>query len=683
MVVPCVIFLFTAVTFFPNLYNGFVNWDDLDTLITNTRYRGLGVTQLQWMFTTFHLGHYQPLTWLTWSLDYEIWGQDPLGFHLTNVLIHSVNAVLFYLITRRLLKIGSKDSANEPQINLCLAAAFASLVFALHPLRVESVAWITERRDVVSASFLFGSVICYLRATSSQERGYRTRAWMAGALLLYLLSLLSKAMGMTLALVLLILDVYPLRRLSGNPKNWLTPSARKVFFEKAPFLTLGLIFAGVALFAQEHAEALTRLNAYPMPRRLAQAVYGLAFYVWKTLAPLELSPFYQLYPKPNVFNPFDFPFVVSAIVVVAISAACFALRNHWPALLATWLCYGVIVSPVLGFVQSGPQFVADRYSYLSCASWAVLAGAGLRMALRRSWRLREPREKIFVVGGIGGLLLLILAVLTWNQSHVWRTSESLWRYALAVNPRSTRVLVYLGNVLKGQNALPEAADLYEEALRMDPDYADAEYNLAQTLAQLNRLDAAIDRLRRYMDKQPPSALTHIDMGSLLTRQGKTREAITEYQTALTIDPRSAEAHFALGNALAALNELAEAKTHFRRAVELSPQTGSFYLSLGNLLVKQDRLSEAIEVFREAIKVQPGLLPARNNLGRLLAAQGDLPAAIETFRDALRIDPTFAPAHESLALALDQIGNKDEAVEHYREAVRLMQMGSAAASSQNP
>jgi tetratricopeptide (TPR) repeat protein len=677
IVIPAGIFLLTAIAFLPTLNNDFVNWDDFDTLVTNSRYQGLGLAQLRWMFTTFFLGHYQPLTWVTWSLDFLLWGKDPFGFHLTNLLTHGVNAVLFYFVCRRLLLLAFGKFADQQQVNMALATAFAALLFAVHPLRVESVAWVTERRDVLSASMLFCTLLCYLRATRAQGQQAARRAWLSPALGFYLISLLSKATGITLAVVLIILDWYPLRRLSADPRDWLNLSARKVFIEKIPFLLLGIIFAVIAIFAQEQAGAMSLLENYPIPRRLAQALYGASFYVWKTLLPVGLSPFYQLYPKPNVFSPFDFRFIISAIVVLSITAGAFALRKRWPALLAAWACYIVVVSPVLGLAQSGPQFVADRYSYLSCVSWALLAGAGLFIALRRSSSLPDAQEKVLVTSGLAGLLLLVLGVLTWNQTYVWRNSESLWRRAVAVNPRSTRAQVYLGTILKSQNKFQEATDHYEQALRIDPDYTDAHYNLALALAGLNRLDSAIDHLRQYMEKTPNSTISHVEMGNFLGRQGKVDEQIREYQEALKIDRRSADAHFGLGNALAIRGDLEEAKKHLRRAVELSPQTGDFYLSLGNLLVKQDRLSEAIETFREAVKNSPELSPARNNLGRLLAAQGDLPAAIEVFREALRIDPTFAPLHESLAQALEQIGKKDEAMEHYREAVRLMQMGAPA------
>jgi tetratricopeptide (TPR) repeat protein len=530
---------------------------------------------------------------------------------------------------------------------------------------------------VLSAHFLFWTLICYLRASTAEEFDRHQRNWMAGALGFYLLSLLSKAVGMTLPVVLLILDLYPLRRLSGNWRDWVSAKSRAIYWEKLPFFILATVFATVALYAQDYAEAMATWEHYPLSRRVAQAFYGSAFYIWKTLVPVGLSPFYQLYPRLNLFNPFDRPFVISGIAVAAITVGLLLLRKRCPAALASWACYIVIVSPVLGFAQSGPQLVADRYSYLSCLSWALLAGAGMLFALRGSASAADSHERICVTSGFAGLLLLVLGVLTWNQTYVWRNPETLWRQATAVSPRSSRAHVYLADYLKAQRRLEEAVKHYQTALGIEPDYVDIHYKISQALAGLGRFDQAIDHLRKYIQKAPPSAISHVDLGTFLGRQGKKDEEISEYQDALKIDPRSADAHFALGNALAMRGELEEARKHLRRAVELSPQTGEFYLSLGNVLVKQDLLAEATDNFRKAIEIKPDFLPARNNLGRLLAAQGDLPAAIETFREAVRIDPTFAPAHESLAQALAQIGKRDEAMEHYREAVRLMQLGAPA------
>ena len=670
--VPAIVGFFAALAFIPSLQNDFVNWDDYHTLLTNPHYQGFGWTQLRWMFTTFLLGHYQPLSWMTWSLDYLIWGMNPFGYHLTNLLIHSANAVLFYFVSRRLLKIALPGSEPEAYPYLAVAAAVAALLYAVHPLRVESVVWITERRDVLSAHFLFWSLICYFRAATSQETSSGKGRWLTGALLFYLLSLLSKAWGITLPALLLVLDVYPLKRLDGNPAKWFGSGSRKVVLEKLPFVILAVIFAAVAVFAQETAGAMTSLTGYPLPRRIAQAFYGTAFYLWKTVWPAGLSPLYHVH---YLFDPFTFPFVLSAVAVLAITAALFLSRKHWPAGLAAWTCYIVLLSPVLGLVQSGRQFVADRYSYLSCLSWALLAGAALLCALRNRSAASPARNRFFLITGAAGLVLILLGMLTWNYTQAWRNSETLWKHAVAVNPQSNLAHLYLGNILADQKKLPEAIGHYKQALRIDPDYTQVYYEFAQALAGLGELDRAIEHLRTYIQKVPPAAGPHVDLGIFLGRQGKTDEEIAEYRRALEIDPNSADAHYGLGGAMMKRGQLEEAKRYLVRAIALNPQKSEFYFTLGNLLVKENLLQQATENFRQAVRVKPNFPLARNNLGRLLAAQGDLAGAMEEFREALRVDPEFAPAHESMAQLLAQLGRREEAMEHYREAVRLTQPGA--------
>jgi len=673
--IPAAVALFSLLAFLPVLRNDFVNWDDFDNLILNSNYQGLGWAQLRWMFTTFHLGHYQPLSWLTFSFDYLLWGKEPFGYHLTNLLIHAANAALIYFLSRRLLELALPGSDEKKDLSISLAAAFAALLFAIHPLRVESVAWATERRDVLSSHFLFWTLWCYLRAATSQANGPVRQGWIAASVGFYLLSLLSKAMGMTLPVILLLLDIYPLKRLEGDPRKWFGRAARQVFIEKIPFTVLAIVMAAVALIAQEQSGALSRLEHYPLALRLAQASYGIVFYLWKTLWPSGLTPLYQLFSKPIFFDPRDWLFVASEVLVLAVTIGLLLCRRRWPAGLTAWACYIVFLSPILGLAQSGPQFVADRYSYLACLSWALLAGAALNYMLRLQGERPAALARRSIAAGCSGLIVFVLGLLTWNQTQVWRNSETLWRRALVVNPDSTRALLNLGDVLRLQNKPQEAIDRYQRALQIDPDYHDVYYRYAQALASLGQLDGAVEYLRRHVEKAPPAAAPHIDLGIFLSRQGKTDEGIREYRRALEIDPKSAEAYYGLGTSLAARGELEEAQRYLNRAIELNPEKSEFFFTLGNLLVKQNALEQAEESFRRAITIKPDFPMARNNLGRLLAARGDLPGAMEHFREALRADPMFAPAHESMAQALAQLGRREEAMEHYRKAVGLTQPGA--------
>src|SRR5213596_817960 len=415
-VIPLVIAFSTFAAFLPALQNQFVSWDDAENFLDNPHYRGLGWTHLRWMWTT-HLGHYIPLTWMTLGLDYLLWGMNPLGYHLTNLLLHAANAVVFFFVVRRILTLALLG-ASERGLALAVSAGFAALVFAIHPLRVESVAWATERRDVLSGLFYLLTILVYLRAS---ERGERGRGWYWGAVALFACALLSKSMVVNLPVVLLILDVYPLRRLGGAIGWWSEP-ARRVYVEKIPFVLLAAAASAIAVMAQSSVHAALSLAQLSMPGRLAVSVYGLSFYLWKTVAPVNLSPLYELPPAVNPWAP---PFLLSYGVVLAITAIVLALRRRVPGLPAAWFAYVVILLPVLGIFQSGPQIAADRYTYLAGLGWALLTGAAL---------LSVSRRLPFLSTGLAFFLLLGLGPLTWNQVHVWHDSEKLWSHAVAIDP---------------------------------------------------------------------------------------------------------------------------------------------------------------------------------------------------------------------------------------------------------
>src|SRR5438132_7212087 len=367
--VPVLIALVTFAAFLPTLNNQFVDWDDQRNFLENPHYRGLAWTHLRWMWTTFHMGHYIPLTWMTLGLDYVLWGMNPLGYHLTNLLLHAANAAVFFFVVRRILTL-ALPSPSERGHALAVSAGFAALVFAIHPLRVESVAWVTERRDVLSGLFYLVTILVYLRAC---ERRGRDRGWYWLAVAVFVCALLSKSMVVNLPVVLLILDVYPLRRL-GGAIGWSSEPARRVYVEKIPFVLLAAAASVVAVMAQSWVNAAVPLAQLSVPGRLAVSAYGLSFYLWKMVVPVNLSPLYELPPTVNFWAT---PFVLSYGLVLAATAIVLALRRRVPGLLAASLTYVVVLLPVLGIFQSGPQIAADRYTYLAGLGWAILAGAGL------------------------------------------------------------------------------------------------------------------------------------------------------------------------------------------------------------------------------------------------------------------------------------------------------------------
>lgn len=633
---PLAVAVFSFVVFSAVLQNDFVNWDDWGTLVENQNFRGFSWSHLRWIFTTFHMGHYQPLSWLTFSLDYLLWGMKPFGYHLTNIILHSVNAALVYFVTRRLLVVATAPIYSA--VATSLAAGFSALVFAIHPLRVESVAWATERRDVLSVFFLLLTVLSYLKAVGLETNPASRQSWIAVSAVLYMLSLLSKATGMTLPLVLLILDVYPLRRLGQPSIGWLGPKARGVWREKIPFFVLALGAGVVALSAQYQAGAIRDLEQHGIVSRLGQSLYGIMFYLWKTVSPFTLSPLYEIAGNSNIWG---WRFLLAGFSVVMISFVLFIFRRRYPAVLASWVSYVIILAPTLGIAQSGPQLVADRYTYLACLSWAMLAGGAMLFAAQ-GWE--KDRIGTRVLAAAAGLCLAILAglgTLTWKQTRIWKDSERLWRHALSIEKESGYAHNNLGIALAEQNRLDEAIVEFREALRIHPGDADG----------------------------------HHSLGNALARKGRLAEAVEQFYEALRIHPGHAKAHYDLGNALARQGDLETAAIHFRQALRYSPQDVSAHYNLGRILLEQHQVDESIDHFRRALAIDATHVKARYYLAVALAGQGDDEAAAKEFGQALRLEPNLAEAHAGLARALSAQGKKDEAVQHYQEAVRLLKSQS--------
>jgi tetratricopeptide (TPR) repeat protein len=651
---PGLIALVTFAAFLPTLENQFVNWDDNENLSDNPHYRGLGWPQLRWMWTAFHVGHYIPLTWMTFGLDYLLWGMQPVGYHLSSLLLHTTNAVVVYFLARRLLGLVLGNPAEQGEAGLALSAVFAALLFALHPLRVESVAWATERRDVLSGLFYLLTLLAYLRACEREERG---RWWYAGSVALFICALLSKTMAVSLPGVLLILDVYPLRRL-GGARGWWGEAARRVYLEKIPFFLLAGAASVIAFLALTALRNMASLADLSVAGRLAVSAYGLSSYLWKTVAPFNLSPLYVL---PADLNVWATPFLLGYGVVLTVAALAWTLRRRVPGLPATWLAYVVILLPVLGLFQNGPQIAADRYTYLAGLGWAILAGAGLLAC----W----PRLPFLLIGAIVGVLAG-LAALTRTQTHVWHDSQTLWTHALAIDPNSHVAQNNLHTALIDQGKLAEAIEHFRRAIKIRPDDPEAHYNLGHALAQQGKPAEAIEHFRRAIKIKPDYAGAHYTWGHALARQGRPVEAIEHYRQALAIRPDFADAHYTWGHALAQQGRPAEAIEHFQQALQIKPDFADAHYNWGVLLARQGRPADAIEHYRQALAIRPDFADAHHNWGHALAQQGRPAEAIEHFEQALQIKPDFAEAHYNWGVLLAQQGRLAEAIEHFQQALQI-------------
>jgi len=434
------------------------------------------------MVTAFHMGHYMPLTWLTLGLDYVLWGLDPVGYHLTSVLLHALAAALLWLVMCRLLAAGFGLARDDAAVRG--GAAVAALVFAVHPQRVESVVWITERRDVLSGVFYLATILAYLVWV---ERGAAPGSRYWGAVGLYACALLSKSMTVNLPLVLLALDVVPLARL-GGATGWTTARARAVLREKWPFVLLaaaGVVGGFVGILKIQNLTPLSKFGPFD---RLVLSVYGLAFYLGKLVLPLDLSP---LYERPRIVEPLAAPYLVAWAVVIGVTAVAWVLRRRVAALLVAWITYFVILVPVLAFLQNGPQVTADRYTYYAHLPWIALLG-GVGAWCWRALARVQPQAPVIVVLGAAALVLP-LQWLTAGQVPVWRDAVSLWGHARSLNPGSPHMNYFLANALAAQGHLAPAESHYRTVLERDTNLRyDALNNLGITLARAGRPREALE-----------------------------------------------------------------------------------------------------------------------------------------------------------------------------------------------
>ena len=612
--VPAVVAAATIAAFLPILGNGFVDWDDDKNFINNPHFRGLGVEQLRWMWTTFHMGHYIPLSWMTLGLDYDVWGMNAGGYHLTSLLLHAANAVVVFALLRCLLAsagggrwaVGDGQRASDADL-VALAAGIGALVFAVHPLRVESVAWATERRDVLSGLFFFSSILEYVRSRGAahERRGYLV------SLALFACALLSKATSMTLPAVLLVINAYPLRRIGGDA-GWKSAAAKRVYLELVPFAVLALATAGLSIVALHPP---TQLGA---AAKIAVSAYSLMFYLLKEVVPVHLSPLYEMpqHPPPNPAEP---RFIVSYVfVVVVIAALGIGFRKRWWGFLAAAMAFVLISLPMLGAVQNGPQIAADRYAYHAAPALAALVAAG---AL---WLLRRAHARTM---GIAFVLVLALGALTWQQTGVWRSSETLWQQVLDVDPNSSIALSSMANVRYKQNRFHEGVELSRRAVAINPNYAQGYNGLGVGLAHEGRIADAIAAYERALSLEPKFDEAQTNLGVSLAQQGNFRAAIEQYQHALEVNPDNGNAHVNWGNALVRLGQPAEALNHYAAAVQIRPADTDAQLNWGVALARAGQFADAIDHFRVALAIDPNNADARGYLARatqLLEAQRQPP-----------------------------------------------------------
>jgi tetratricopeptide (TPR) repeat protein len=566
--------LLTLVAFLPCLNNGFVaTWDDGPNLLDNPHLRSLGWPSFAWAWRTFLLGVYQPLAWLMFFAQSAVWGREPWGYHLVSLLWHASNSVLFFLLTCALLDRTRPDFAAPDRT---LGAAVAAALYAVHPLRVEVVAWASCQPYLPCVFFSLLCVLVYLRApVAGRDRLRRlVVCWV-----LFLAALLSKSLAVPLPLVLVVLDVYPFRRLGPGP------AARAVWLEKVPFLILSGLFAVVAYRARSSLESYA--HARSLSSRLAQVAYSIVYYPIKTVAPTGLLPFHPIPSGANLGEPL---FQLCAAGVVVLSIALFLTRRRRPGLLAAWVSYLLLIAPTAGIVPIGSMLVADRYSYLATMGGFVAAAGGIAALRSRS----GGRSLNLASTGVGLALILGVLPLTWRQCRIWSSAEAAWTHT---------------------------ARCFEDAVRSDPASAEAHHNLGIALYYCGRLDQAIAEFHAALKRDPTLASTQGSLAQALIDSGRDDEAMTALCEALRLDPKNPDYQGSRALLLIRRGHLDEARAGYLSALREQPRSANWHAGLGIVLFRQGRIAEAAAELSEAVRLNPDEPHFQDQLRQVRRRQG--------------------------------------------------------------
>jgi tetratricopeptide (TPR) repeat protein len=589
----------------------FVNFDDpIYVYESSAITHGLSLASIKWAFTHRHADNWHPMTTVSHMLDCQLWGLSPGAHHLTNVLVHAVTSVFLFLL-------------------LCMMtgsfwrSAFVAAVFAIHPLRVESVAWVAERKDVLSGLFFMLTLWAYVRYVQQvQVSRPKSAVWYGLALGLFALGLMSKPMLVTLPFILLLLDYWPLKRMANDGVR--TGDGWRLAAEKMPFLLLAAAICVATLFAQSNS--MVSAQHLNFLGRVGNALISYTAYLGQMVFPIGLGVFY---PHPGTHLSLS-SLGISMTVLTIISAGVLARYRGFPYLIVGWLWYLGMLVPVIGFVQVGLQARADRYTYLPqiglyiMMTWSVADLCG-------GWSYRR-----IVLGSAGTAVLAGLLALARVQTSYWQNSITLWTHTLACTSENYLANYNLGVALGTQAKFDEAIPRYEQALKIRPDYAEAHLNLANALTDQGKSDAAIQHYERALQLKPDSATAHNDLGTALDDQGKFDEAIQHYVRALELKPDYASAHYNWGKALVAQGKLDEAVSHYERALQLKPDYANAQYNLGNALAKQRKFSMAISHFEEALQLNPNYAEAHFNIGTALLNQGMVIQAQPHFQKALNL-----------------------------------------------
>ena len=520
------IVLVVVYAFWPAIENGFVDWDDPKNFLQNPHFQGLGPSQLVWAWTTFWLGVYQPFAWMLLEIQHALWGLNPWGYHILSIVLHALNSIVLYVLTRTLLGRAQPKLCKEHPGRCSVSAGLATALFAVHPLRTEVVAWASCQPYLPCALFYWSAVLFYVRAFPQPGGTVRRSFWIS--YLCFIGALLSKAVAISLPFVLLLVDIYPLKRIRLGNDRGLDRFNAAVLREKIPFFALSALFMLLALAARPHGPILPGANAASVLERLARTGYGIWFYVSKTVWPFSLTVFYAV---PKGTSPLEWRFVASIVATIVVTVAAYRLRRSYPWILVAWSSYLVILLPNLGLVSISRQLASDRYSYVAMIGFVVVF-AGI---LNAQWPVSRIGRSVGYA--VATALFAALIVLTKAQCRTWQSSEVLWTHALSHGGETVQeVQNAVGLALLELGRLEEARRHFHAAIQLEPRYGVAHNSLGTLLARQGQYTSAKAEFAESIRLTPQDPIAHNNLGNILLSEGQVEPAVREYATAVSLDP---------------------------------------------------------------------------------------------------------------------------------------------------
>lgn len=633
----------TVLAYLPAFGAGFINYDDFDYVTKNPEVpKGLTGDGIRWAFTTNHMANWHPLAWISHMVDASLFGLNPAGHHATSVVIHAANALLVAWLLIEATGEG-REARTVPWRSLTVAA-----LFGLHPLHVESVAWVSERKDVLCGFFWLLTLIAWVRWTRSKS----TRTYVI-ALAMFALSLMAKPMAVTLPFVLLLLDVWPLAR---------QQHVKDRVIEKVPFFALSIASSIATYIVQKNGGAMEVVKPLAFGYRLTNVFVSYARYVLKTIAPVDLA---IIYPHPPSAA-WPILWVLASVAFLGAITVLAARARKRPAFAPTvpmWLLFLGVLVPTIGLVQVGAQAMADRYMYLPLLGLLVIL----------VWGVAEPREdktsKLAPL--VAAVAIAACAILTYRQSGFFKDGVTVFDHAVAVTGPNVVGQTQLGSALAAANRLDDAEAAYRRAVAIDPDSTLPHTYLGSLLARRGKLAEAVREHEEAIRTNPSAAIAHYNLGLAYLKMKKTELALKELTIAVSLAPTAPEPHTGLGFALSAAGRLNEASAELSTAIRLNPfGTIEAREELGIVFVRSGRMPEALAMFQEAVAMDPRRGPAHANLGNALVDSGQLDAGIQELEIATQLEPTNAMTRYALASALLQRGRRAEAIMQYEESLRL-------------